>query len=487
MDINHALSVRSDFSIGESLLQLDHIVEKAKEVGYESVALVDTMSIHGMVDFSNKCKKAGIRPIIGCRIRVYDDPKYRKPPKASGEKEKPNPSFILKVYPTSEHGMKSLLKLLSVAFSAEYFYYHARVGLDEVLALEDVVVSTGDFHNLFHHTNHGRIFERLQCRFGTERTFVELVPINTPLFDTLNAKAVACSVECAAPTLITYPTLYREAGDAGSLEVLNVITTQSKMDVGYRPKQFVKDFFFREPKSLFERVKNSALRVNKWNGVHRPEKWLDGIKNIGAFAALCTYEFKKQPVSLPKMAANEFMTLGAKCLAGWKKRFESPVLGYTPSPEIMPTYRERLKYELSVLKAMGFSGYFLLVEDLVMWAKSNDIIVGPGRGSCFLPGHQVICDKSGLRKSVEDFSVGDKVLAHDGSEQKIVATLEFDRDEEIIELEFDNGVKIECTKDHKFFTRNRGWVIAEELCGEDEFDDVSELAKRLESTPSPSS
>jgi DNA polymerase-3 subunit alpha len=486
MNINHALSVRSDFSIGESLLQLDHIIEKAKEFGYESVALVDTMSLHGMVDFSNKAKKAGIKPIIGCRLWVYDDPTYRKPSKASGEKEKPNPFYALKVYAIDETGVKSLLKLLSRALTPEYFYYHARCGLDDVLALEGVAVSTGDMFSLFHHNDHLAILEKLGSKFGWDKTFVELVPINTPLFDTLNAKAIQAATDANAKTLVTYPTLYKERDDADTLEVLNCITTNTQMSVAYRPKQFIKDFAFGKPEDLLERVKEAAKRVSVWNKVSSPAHWANGVKNIEVLAGMCNYEFKKLEVCLPKMADNEFVALGKKCIEGWKHRFTTPVLGYLPPASLMPVYKERLEFELGVLKKMGFSGYFLLVEDLVGWAKNNDVIVGPGRGSCFLPGHRVVCDKSGLTKAIENFSIGDKVLAHDGSTQEVIATLEFDRDEEIIELEFSNGVKIECTKDHKFFTRNRGWVVAEELCGEDEFDDVSELAKRLESTSSSS-
>ena len=94
-------------------------------------------------------------------------------------------------------------------------------------------------------------------------------------------------------------------------------------------------------------------------------------------------------------------------------------------------------------------------------------------------------DKSGLTEAIEQLKIGDKVLAHDGSTQEVIATLQFDRDEEIMELEFSNGVRIECTKDHKFFTKNRGWVVAEELSDADEFDDVRELKRQAEfETPS---
>ena len=70
MNLNHALATRTDFSIGESMLQVADLIATAKEKGYESVTLMDTMSIHALVDFSNRCIKEGMKPIIGCRIRV---------------------------------------------------------------------------------------------------------------------------------------------------------------------------------------------------------------------------------------------------------------------------------------------------------------------------------------------------------------------------------------------------------------------------------
>ncbi len=380
MSINHALSVRSDFSVGESMFQVGQIIERAKALEYESVALVDTMSLHAMVDFTNKAKKAGIRPITGCRLRVYDDPTYRKPSKASGIAPKDNPFFMPKVYAVNEQGIKSLLKLLTKANSPEYFYYHSRVGLDDLMEMEGVIVTTGDLFNVFHLHNHQDIIDTLASKF---QVFAELVPINTPLFDTLNAKAIeslALGRASVAP-LVTYPACYAERGDADTLDVLSAITSNTEMTVSYRPKQFVKDFALEAPSVLMGRVKDAAKRAAIHNGIMNPAVWASGMKNIAALAAACNYQFEKQEVCLPKMATNEFMELGKKCIEGWKRRFTQPVLGYLPDASTMPVYKERLNYELSVLKKMGFSGYFLLVEDLVMWAKNNGVIVGPGRGS----------------------------------------------------------------------------------------------------------
>ena len=381
MNLNHLLGSRSDFSIGESMLQIDHLIADAKALGYESVTLMDTMSIHGLVDFTNKCKKAGLKPIIGCRIRVVEDPTYRKPPKASGEKEKPNPVFMLKVYVTGDKGVTSLMKLLSKAYSEDYFYYHARVGLDEIMDLEDVIISTGDLFSIYHREDASIIIDVLQDHFGKGNVYSELVPIDTPLFDTLNGKAMQVAQLQDMPTLVTYPAMYRTAEAADSLEVLKCITTNTKMDVRYRSIQFIKDFYIQEPRHLVARVKAAAGRVHKWAHKGPASYWVEGLENIDKLVAKCNYVFEKQPVSLPKMADNEFVTLGKKCIAGWTKRFGIEILGHKPDNTEIKVYQDRLAYELSVLKKMGFAGYFLLVEDLVVWAKTNGIIVGPGRGS----------------------------------------------------------------------------------------------------------
>ncbi len=380
MSINHALAVRSDFSIGESLLQLDHIIDKAKEFGYESVALTDTMSLHAMVAFTNKAKKAGIRPIIGCRIRVVKDPLYRPPAKATGIKPIENPMYFIKAYAIDQTGIESLFTLLSKAASKEYFYYHSRVGIDDVMDLKGVVISTGDMGNVFHMTDYEEIVCRLNQKF---HTFIELNPIDTPLFDTLNDRAIRLIREKKYTPLVTYPFFYREDQDAPSLEVLSAITSNKKMDSPARPIQYVQTFGFAPSSKLLERMKSASLRQVKWYAAPTDvgNIWVEGVKNIQKLVDMCAYKFEKMGPCLPKMAENEFGVLGKKCIEGWKRRFSTPVLGYLPSTDLIPVYQERLRYELSVLKNMNFSGYFLLVEDLVNWAKDNGIIVGPGRGS----------------------------------------------------------------------------------------------------------
>lgn len=381
MNLAHALNVRSDFSLGKSLLQVDHIIEQAKLHGYDSVALVDDMSLHNMVDFCARADKAGIKPIIGVTLRVMDDPTQRKSPKKSGIVDAPNPMVMLKAYVVDARGVASLLKLLSKANSAEYFYYVARTGWDDVLALEGVAITTGDFFNLWHHPRAGERLSDLLRVFGPERVFCELVPVDTPLFDTLNARAITIGDAAKAAFIASTPFLYRDDADAASLDVLGVITSASKMSTPWRSIQYVTNFGFRPPLELARRVASAHRRAKKWNGIDNGTLWKNALANVGTLANLCQYRFAPYPVSLPSMAENEFETLARKCFAGWAKRFARPVLGHLPAPGMDGVYRARLRFELAALKAMGFAGYFLLVEDLVNWSKRAGIFVGPGRGS----------------------------------------------------------------------------------------------------------
>lgn len=371
--INHALSVKSDHSIGESILQVGTIVKKAKELGFSTIALTDTMSVSSMVELFGSCKKEGIKPIVGCTIRVYDDPTYRKPKKASGEKEKSNLSYNLKVYVKTERGLSSLMKLLTKGNSQENFYYHSRVGLQDVLNLEDVIVTTGDLFNVFHHPNHHDIVQSISSKHPT---YVEICPINTPLFDTLNGKALDAARWLGLPLLASYPFYYGSSDDADSLDVLRAICSNTELSSQWLPIPFTRDWCFDEPKKLVARMVDLSKRIDI-----TPAEVKGALANQEGVVAECTYEFKKLPPSLPTMATDEFVTLVEECKKGWKKRFSKDVLGHKPTPEQLPEYKERLAYELGILKKLGFSNYFLVVQDIVNWSKSNGVIVGPGRGS----------------------------------------------------------------------------------------------------------
>jgi DNA polymerase III subunit alpha len=366
----HALNVRSDFSIGESTLQIGTAVKIAKELGYDSVALVDTMSVNGLVDLWKAAKKEGIKPIIGCTLKVYENPKERT-------KGKENPYFTLKAYVLNEDGLKSLFALLTKANSEEYFYYNARVGFEDVLELDrqGIAISTGDFYNIFHHQDY-----RLKCDAlaGTFDNFlIEFVPIATPLFDRLNERAaiVLANSPTAVP-IITYPALYEKELDK-SADVHRAITSNAKLSDQWLPIPYVRDFALSEPSKLIDRARR--LIVQK---ILTKEQVKLAFLGVDSLIKVAEFEFKKHTPSLPKMGEDEFAGLCRKVKQGWAFRFAKPVLGHQPtSKELELQYKPRLKYELGIIEKMGFAGYFLLAASIVNWSKLQRIMVGPGRGS----------------------------------------------------------------------------------------------------------
>jgi len=128
-------------------------------------------------------------------------------------------------------------------------------------------------------------------------------------------------------------------------------------------------------------------------------------------------------------------------------------------------YEERLQHELSVIKKLDFADYFLIFKKIISYCKKNKIYYGPGRG-CFHPNSRVVM-ASGISKFIGDIDIGDMVVTHDGDHREVLETFVYDVDEELLELEMDDGRKITCTKDHKILVRlddgSEAFIAADEI------------------------
>jgi len=133
-----------------------------------------------------------------------------------------------------------------------------------------------------------------------------------------------------------------------------------------------------------------------------------------------------------------------------------------------PEYIERLKYELKIIHNKKFSNYFLTMKAIMDIAREN-MLLGPGRG-CFLP-HSRVKMSDGLYTPISTIVVDDMVVDAYGEHQKVIDTLTYDVDEELVRLEFEDGKIIECTKDHEILT-SRGWVHAQDISEDDNIVEV---------------
>ena len=373
------LSVRTHFSIKEGILDPLKIGQLAKDHGYNSVAIVDNMNINGLVDLTKSCKKAGVKPIIGCRLAVYDDPSYKQTKAEAKVSTTPNALWMPKVYAKNEAGMKGIIQLLSRANQIDYFYYTPRTGLDELLELVstgNVTLLTGDLYGLFSHKQYADIARKIIAACCGSDLYIEIAPIDTPLFDNINKTAYNFAVDNWQQMVATTPFLYETDDDAESMDVMNAVISLKAMSSQMRSKAFIRTQSFKPELALESDLSLLADRVGI-DTIH----CINMMNNVQEIAAKCVYEWKELPVSLPVMAVDETAALVALIKQGWKERLFTPILGFQPKPADLPIYKERLEYELSVLRKMGFERYFLLVADIVQWSKKEGIVIGAGRGS----------------------------------------------------------------------------------------------------------
>jgi DNA polymerase-3 subunit alpha len=373
------LAARSDFSIGESILTIDRILDQARDLGQSVVGITDTMRITGVIDFTTKAKKAGMRLVIGTRLRLVENPTWRP---AAFEKKKNMPrDYFVTVYPRNDDGMKIIFKLLSLANSKDRFYYTAQLGFEDFFDVltDDLAVVIGDSGSLLEHPDVQDYTRRIQAQ--SAHVYAALVPIDTPYWGRSNEIALSLMSATGVKPLVVRPALY-ETGAADVQEVMAAIINNEKMSDGWHRSRFNRDMHPVGLQNIIAAVKIAADHLDKRGCGVSGDAWRAGLRNTDALVDSISYEWVKQAVSLPLMAPDEFAAVVDACKVGWAERFTDQVFGHKPTAADLSTiYKDRLHYELSILKRLSFSGYFLLVQDIVRFAKSSEIIVGPGRGS----------------------------------------------------------------------------------------------------------
>lgn len=376
------LAARSHFSIGESILTVERLVDAAVKVGATSVALTDTMSVTGLIELTNVAKKKSVKPVVGCRLRIVDDPTWRK----TKDDKKAPPEYFVTWYVLSEKGLLALFKLLSLGNSEERFYNVPKVSFDDLYAAlqdvcsDDVIIATSDVYSVIHHKRASEILRRIVDALDASSVLVTLTPIDSPYWDAINVRALKLAEELNLGTIVTVPTFY-DRGDADAAEIMNAVSRNVKLDSLWHNSNYVRTFHPLGLKELAAACIEAKKRLETQRGLST-NRFLEGLKATQALVDRVKYEWTKAPVSLPKMADDEIKAVVDACKVGWAQRFVGPVFAHKPSKEeLVEVYRPRLLYELQVLKDLGFSGYFLLVQDVVNFAKSNGILVGPGRGS----------------------------------------------------------------------------------------------------------
>lgn len=349
------LHTHTHYSLLDGLSKVDQLVNRAKMLGMEALAITDHGNIYGAVEFYKACKKADIKPIIGVETYVAKHSRLSKDPKVD------NVRYHLTVLAKNNTGYKNLTELITKSH-LEGFYYKPRIDM-ELLEMhkEGLIVLSGCFSGevakLLRADNikgAEEVASHYKKIFG-EDYYIEIQPESPDLHKKLIDLARKLDIQLVA----TQDSHYLTKEDADAHEVLLAIQTNGRLDDEDRFTFKGFDSSFSSTEEMYEKMK------------HIPES----LENTVKIAEKCNFEFELDNIILPKYDTpeNKDANLYLRDLLN-KRVFEK-------YPDLTDEVKERVEYELSVIEKTGFADYFLIVQDFVNWAKDHGIVVGPGRGS----------------------------------------------------------------------------------------------------------
>ena len=354
------LHVHTEYSLLDGACRIKDLVATAKESGMDSLAITDHGVMFGVVDFWRECKKQGIRPILGCEVYVARRTRFDKDPL----KDKGNYHLILLA--ENNVGYHNLMKIVSRGFT-EGFYYKPKVDHDLLREYSEGIIClsaclAGEIPQALMNKEYEKakkIVMEYKEIFGQDNYFLELQDQGLEEEMEILEDMKRLSLETNTPLVATNDVHYVRQEDAKAHDILLCIQTASVVSDENRMR-FSNDQFYlkneREMRTLFAAI---------------PE----AIDNTQKIAERCNVELEFGTLHLPEFVPPEGLTnteyLENLCRKGLDERY----------PNHGKDIEERLDYELGVIKQMGYVEYFLIVWDFINYAKSQGIMVGPGRGS----------------------------------------------------------------------------------------------------------
>ena len=355
------LHVHSHYSLLDGLPKIDDLLDYAKSLGMDSIAITDHGVLYGAVEFYKKAKAKGIKPIIGVEVYVAFEKLEQKRAGVDGKR------YHLVLLAKNEEGYKNLVKLVTKAH-LEGFYYKPRI--DEDLLAKHAKGLIGLSACIQGKIPRLLISNRAEEAEATAKKYKEIFEKdsfylelqshpNIPEQDKANKALIALAKKLDLPLVATNDCHYLRPEDAEAQDVLMLINTNADAKDTERLSMLKEDFSVRPAKKMIEDFKDVP----------------EAVENTQKIAEMCNFEFTLGQTKLPSFPVPDGKTDYDYLRDLCEKGFERKKLEKTPA------VIERMNYELSVVKETGFSSYFLIVQDFVNWAKDNRIVVGPGRGS----------------------------------------------------------------------------------------------------------
>ena len=350
------LHVHTEYSLLDGLCRINQVIAKAKELGMTSLAITDHGSMHGVIEFYLAAMEAGIKPIIGCETYVAETSRHSR---NVGDKG----LYHLVLLAKNQQGYHNLIQLITKAH-LEGFYYKPRVDKELLTQYREGLIALsacahGELPRLI---LSGQLEEAAAQASWYKKTFddfyLEIQRHPIPELEKINEGLLQLSSKLDIPIVATNDVHYVNKEDSSSQELLLCIQTNTSI---YDEKRFkmAGDFFYlKSPDEMSEMFSDLP----------------QAIENTQKIADMCQLQIEFERLHLPQLDLPEGQTaddyLAELCRQGLKQRF----------PSATPEIQQRLDYELEVIKQTQFADYFLVVWDLISFAKKQNILFGV-RGS----------------------------------------------------------------------------------------------------------
>ena len=360
MNFTH-LHVHTEYSLLDGSNKIQEYVNRVKELGMDSAAITDHGVMYGVIDFYRAARAAGINPILGCEVYVAPGSRFDREIGSGDDRY-----YHLVLLAENNQGYANLMKIVSKSF-VEGFYYKPRVDLqllekyhEGLIALSACLAGeVARFLTRGMYEDAKAAALRYQDIFGKGNFFLELQDHGIPEQQNVNQQLLKMHRETGIELVATNDVHYTLAEDAQPHDVLLCLQTGKKLSDENRMRYDGGQYYVKSPEEM-ERLFPYAT---------------EALENTHKIAERCHVEIEFGVTKLPKFDVPERYTsweyLNELCFKGLEER-------YQPVTEEL---KERLNYELSTIKNMGYVDYFLIVWDFIRYARDHDIMVGPGRGS----------------------------------------------------------------------------------------------------------
>jgi DNA polymerase-3 subunit alpha len=366
--------LHSQYSLLDGAIKINPLFARAKELNMPAVSLTDHGNLFGAVEFYEAATRAGVKPIIGCEVYIAAGSRFDKEKREKDESGFDAISHLV-LLATNDTGYKNLVYLVSKAY-LEGFYYKPRIDLDLLRERSDGLIATsGCLSSLVSRAITGgqtdtawKLVEDFSEIFP-DRYYLELQRHGIGDQDRVNAELVKMASDLKLPLLATNDAHYLNECDHDTHDALLCIGTATNLD---DPKRFRFDghgFYLKSGDEMAEVFRDHPSAV---------ANSLEVAERCNLVLGLETGEYHLPEFQVPAGKTREEV-FEAECWAGLRQRLE--LAPDEPIPPRFTEYTKRLEHEISVVKSMGFAGYFLIVADFIDYARRNGIPVGPGRGS----------------------------------------------------------------------------------------------------------